>query len=216
MTLSYRQTLGQIMGQRLVVSVYKNKSESEPIMSIYYHWSAYTVSALIESSNIIKSYQERKKSIPLEAGLILSMEEIGTRIDPQDSTYIQKLYPDLKFNTEDADRNLGLIAMSRERIEQQLNWAEGLANVYLEEEEIINDCVVYYENEEDYNAYIMDIYVDDDDEDVVAMHELSLLEIDPTQLNMKDVAAFIYIINNNHKGEYAFRLKDDSVIEFIC
>lgn len=202
------------MGQRLVVSVYKNKNESEPIMSIYYHWSAYTISALMESYNIIKSYRERKKSIPSEAGLILSMEKMGIRIDPQDLTYIQKLYPDLKFNTEDADRNLGLIAMSKERIEQQIYWAEGLANVYLEEEDIINDCVVYYENEEDYNEYIMDIYTDDDEE-VVAMHELSVLEIDPTQLNMKDVAAFIYIINNNHKGEYAFRLKDDSVIEFI-
>lgn len=204
------------MGQRLVVNVYKNKSESEPIMSIYYHWSAYTVSALIESSNIIKSYQERKKSVPLEAGLILSMEKIGTRVDPRDSAYIQKLYPDLKFNTEDADRNLGLIAMSKERIEQQLQWAEGLANVYLEEEEILNDCVVYYENEDEYNEYIISMFEDDDDTDVAVGYELPTLEIDPTQISMNEVEAFIYIMNNSHKGEYAFKLKDNSVIEFIC
>ena len=201
------------MGQRLVVSVYENKSVSHPIMTIYYHWSAYTVSALIESANIIQSYRERKKSLPIKAGLILAMEKIGARMDPQDSVYIQKLYPDLKFNLEDADRNLGLIALSEERQANQLQWAEGLANVYLEEEEIINDCVVYYENEEEYNEYIISMY---DDEDEINNYELSTLEIDPTQLTMNEVSALIYIMNNNHKGEYAFKLKDNSIIEFIC
>ena len=38
------------MGQRLVVTV---KSKGEDLAKIYYHWSAYTYSALLETRNII-------------------------------------------------------------------------------------------------------------------------------------------------------------------
>lgn len=203
------------MGQRLVVSVYKNKNEASPFMSIYYHWSAYTVTALVESLNIIKSYRERKRSLPFEAALIVSLETIGARIDPQDSLYIQNKYPDIKFDLDNVDRNFGLIALSEERIAQQLQWAEGLANVYLEEEEILNDCMIFYENETEYNDYIISMY-DDDDCDVAMAVELSTLNYDPSQLNAKEVEAFLFDINNNHRDEYAFKLKDGTIIEFIC
>lgn len=45
------------MGQRLVVTVIK---DSEEIAKLYYHWSAYTVSALCETARIIDCLLEMK------------------------------------------------------------------------------------------------------------------------------------------------------------
>lgn len=41
------------MGQRLVISVFANSGDSDPIATYYYHWSAYTISAAEEVKELL-------------------------------------------------------------------------------------------------------------------------------------------------------------------
>jgi len=41
------------MGQRLVLSVYENRQAKKPIGALYYHWSAYTMSAYDEAMRLL-------------------------------------------------------------------------------------------------------------------------------------------------------------------
>lgn len=36
------------MGQRLTIRIYQNHEQENPLATLYYHWSAYTESALEE------------------------------------------------------------------------------------------------------------------------------------------------------------------------
>lgn len=46
------------MGQRLVISIYADKSTADPLATIYYHWSAYTAPAAYEMEELIGKIQE--------------------------------------------------------------------------------------------------------------------------------------------------------------
>lgn len=46
------------MGQRLVISIYADKSTADPLATIYYHWSAYTVPAAEAMEKLIGKIQE--------------------------------------------------------------------------------------------------------------------------------------------------------------
>lgn len=111
------------MGQRLVMTIRKN---GEDICKLYYHWSAYTSSALQEAKKIVDAIttdefetethyiknvkdEERKFSlIPLEKAkedirlrILRYLENTGGGIDGGcDSTefqYMKELYPDIIF-----------------------------------------------------------------------------------------------------------------------
>ena len=44
------------MGQRLTIQVFKNKEQEQPLATLYYHWSAYTESALEELKTFYNNY----------------------------------------------------------------------------------------------------------------------------------------------------------------
>lgn len=68
------------MGQRLVVSI---QNEGREIATVYYHWSAYTVSALWEVSKLVKrifNHQDETEE-ELKLRLIRFCEENGGGIN---------------------------------------------------------------------------------------------------------------------------------------
>lgn len=199
------------MGQRLVANVYKNKSDNWPILTIYYHWSAYTIQALIEGSRIIECYKARKKYVPILPALIMSLETVGARLDPDERYRIysdfNEEYDEYKFSDKEIDRNNGLIAVTEEQIEVQRGWAEGEIDVYLEEELIYNYCIYNFDNVEEY----VDWY-DYGDEDI----DLPLLLIDMSHVHYEEIPAILSTLDNEmYRGYQAFQLKDGSVIQFI-
>lgn len=195
------------MGQRLVANIYQNKDQHRPIMSIYYHWSAYTIPALIEGYKIIDCYKNRRKEyLPLIPSLIMSLETIGIRIDPDDRDYMEINYAKYKFDREKINRNNGLVAVTEEQIMEQRLFAEGEINVYLEEEEIYNYCIECFEDIESYKTWYEYDEVD-----------LPLLLIDVEHVHYNELPAILNTLNNNdkYKNHYAFQLKDESVVQFI-
>ena len=68
------------MGQRLVISIQNNGKE---LATVYYHWSAYTVSALWETSKLTKCIfnHEDETEDELKLRLIRFCEENGGGIN---------------------------------------------------------------------------------------------------------------------------------------
>lgn len=138
------------MGQRLVVTI---QNEGRDIAAIYYHWSAYTHSALYETRKIINCIynhlDETEDQILLK--LIRFVEDDGgcIRGSEKEHKYIQSLYPDEKFKDE-GSRNNGLIALSEDGIRDLQSWSEG--DVYIQLDNDMVDFRVYsgYESLEEY------------------------------------------------------------------
>ena len=139
------------MGQRLVVSIEKNE---KAIAKIYYHWSAYTGSALYEVDKIIGCIYNHKDETEKEMllRLIRFCEENGGGIDgiPSEFEYIKGLYPNEKFKEEGISRNDGLIALSEENMASMQKWSEGDVYINLDTDQV--DFCVYsgYESLEEY------------------------------------------------------------------
>ena len=176
------------MGQRFVVTIKKNEKE---IAKIYYHWSAYTYSALYETRNIINCIynhtDETDKELQLR--LIRFCENNGGGIDgvPSEFDYIRSLYPDEMFKDRDINRSNGLIALSEKCMHDMQGWSEG--DVYINLDEDIVDFCVYcgYESLEE---YIEDRKSWDDDFDE---KELVVPEFDFSlgQFDVNDIDAII-------------------------
>ena len=151
------------MGQRLVVTIKNNEKD---LAKIYYHWSAYTVSALLEAKKLVDCIynhnNETEKELQLR--LIRFCEANGGGIDskPEEFEYIQKMFPDETFKTEGYSRNQGLIALSEDGMDDMQSWSEGDLDIIIDEDVIINSVFwggydfeeykeLAMENDEDFN-----------------------------------------------------------------
>ena len=127
------------MGQRLVVTVKKN---DQKIAGIYYHWSAYSVSALQEAQDIVDCLCDEYNPIKdLRLRLIRFIEGKGGCIDggaeSKEFERIQDVYPTEVFN-DNGSRNNGLIALTEEGIQDLEDWSEGDVIIDLDNELIYN------------------------------------------------------------------------------
>ena len=75
------------MGQRLVISVFANSGDSDPIATYYYHWSAYTISAAEEVKELLSKIGdwEAKRGVKLadltEKDAKLALVHIGETLN---------------------------------------------------------------------------------------------------------------------------------------
>ena len=177
------------MGQRLVVTVERNEKE---IAKIYYHWSAYTYSALYETRNIINCIynhtDETEKELLLR--LIRFCENNGGGIDGVQSEfdYIRSLYPDEMFKDRDISRSDGLIALSEKCMHDMQSWSEGDVYINLDTDQV--DFCVYcgYDNLEE---YIEERKSWDEDFDEKEMENIPEFDFDLGQFDVNDIDAII-------------------------
>lgn len=139
------------MGQRLVVSVQNNGKE---LATVYYHWSAYTVSALWETSKLVRcifnhKYETEKE---LKLRLIRFCYENGGGINGNEKEfkYIESLYPGEVFKRDGYGRSDGLIDLSEQGRSESHSWSEGDIELYIDEERINNGVFGYWSNYEEY------------------------------------------------------------------
>ena len=90
------------MGQRLVVTINKNDGH---ICKIYYHWSAYSHSALYKVRELVNciynSEDETENELLLRLIRFCEKNGGGIRADDKEFEYIQELYPNETFKKED-------------------------------------------------------------------------------------------------------------------
>ena len=129
------------MGQRLVVELVQN---NETIAVVYYHWSAYFDSTIYELRDLCKDIlkaQDEDGDILL--GILDGLEARGGGIgfSPRNYEEAKKRFPEREIKT-DISRNSGLLYLGKEEIQRTLYMAEGLAKIYIDEHEVVND--VFY------------------------------------------------------------------------
>ena len=156
------------MGQRLVVTV---KNNGKDLAKIYFHWSAYTVSALMEARKIVDCICEEdyKTEKELQLRLIHFCEENGGGIDGGSDSpefkYIQNMFPNETFKSEGINRTYGLIALSKNGMNDLQNWSEGDLDIILDEDLVVNYVYFGYDNFEEYKENRSD-WDDDFDKDM--------------------------------------------------
>ena len=144
------------MGQRLVVTI---KNNGKDLAKIYYHWSAYTVSALMKARDIVNYICEEdyKTEKELQLRLIRFCEKHGGGIeggaDSIEWKRIQEMFPNETFKSEGINRNYGLIALSEAGMDDLQGWSEGDLDIILDEDVILNYVYFGYENIEDYKEH---------------------------------------------------------------
>lgn len=177
------------MGQRLVVSIEKGE---KPIAKIYYHWSAYTHSALYETRDIINEiYSHEDKT---ESELLLRLIRFcennggGIRATTEEFNYIRSLYPDETFVTENYSRSNGLIALSEEGMAALQSWSEGDVYIDLDTDQV--DFCVYcgYEYLDD---YVKERLSWDDEFNVSEVDDIPEFDFDLGRFDVSDIDAII-------------------------
>lgn len=171
------------MGQRLTIQVYDNQYSEESLATIYYHWSAYTVSALQELERLVATYKEKSQTFNRRAALYAATLEHGGGLEDWAKDSV-KLLDDPKIGQKEKDsiltnynkfketldldpqikelyenvqksasRNEGLISFTQKAQEDTMYWSEGNIELYLDEEAFDFDVFISLSPEEFYDEY---------------------------------------------------------------
>lgn len=173
------------MGQRLVVTI---THQGKDLAKIYYHWSAYTTSALYETKRILDCIynHEDEAEKELQLRLIRFCEENGGGIkgDTSEFEYIEKMFPGEVFVKENYSRNNGLIALSERGMSDLQSWSEGDVEINIDDEVINFGVYGWYESLEQYNEEAQEW-----DEDFVPLSYDNITDIgyDLGQFNIEDI-----------------------------
>ena len=185
------------MGQRLVVTV---KSTGEDLCKMYFHWSAYTISALMEVRDMMEEFPiETKSKEDAILYFIRYCEEYGGGIDggmgSKEWNYITNKYPNYKFKSENINRNRGLIAISEDGMDEMQSWSEGDIYIDLDEMTVHNELFWYYDDIDEYNRELADredepITLDEIPE-VGEIGDFDLEDIDDVIANIENITDYV-------------------------
>ena len=117
------------MGQRLNIQLEDNTGV---LANAYYHWSGYTSSAMLLTNIIISSdlIDDTSISNKVKAVKLLELTGAGLTIDEFNDDFPSHLYKESKDRTE------GLIAISKEGIEETQSWEEARVTIDLDTQQI--------------------------------------------------------------------------------
>jgi hypothetical protein len=201
------------MGQRLVVTI---KKGDRKLCNIYYHWSAYTYSALLETKKIINCIYNHKDEAESELllRLIRFCEENGGGIRgvKDEFAYIQSLYPNEIFVTENYSRSEGLIALSEKGMRDLQSWSEGDVYINLDTDEV-DFCV--YSGYEDFEEYIQNRKSWDDEFDETELDDIPEFDFCLGYFDVDDIDAIIHSLDRLGNNEFVI-VCDNEVCELIA
>lgn len=185
------------MGQRLIVTV---RSIGEDICKMYFHWSAYTIPALVEVRDMMAEFPMETKSKD-EAILyfIRYCEKNGGGISngygSQEWNYIISKYPNEKFKETNINRNRGLISISKEDMDDTQRWSEGDIIINLDDMTVHNEVFLCYSNIDELNSEFLDRGDDpltlEDIPEVGEIGDFDLEDIDDVIFNLKHISGFV-------------------------
>ena len=199
------------MGQRLIISI---ETKGEPIAKLYYHWSAYTESALYETQQVINCiYNHKNESIKeLQLRLIRFCEKNGGGIrgDDYEMKYIQNMFPNETFKTEDYSRNRGLIALSEKGMDELQSWSEGDVIIDLDEDEVNFEVYAGYESFEEYVEYRREC---DDEFEGITLEKIPDIGFDLESFDALEVGTIIAALDEARSDVVR---NGNEIFELVC
>jgi len=129
------------MGQRLNIEICNN---TETLANAYYHWSAYTSSALELTRRIIEAYNDMPKienDLKL-AVMLLQATGAGASEKEQERILLDGRFCGISF-AEAVDRDNGLLAVTEEGMAETRDWAEGTVTINIEKKNFFVRGFIY-------------------------------------------------------------------------
>lgn len=196
------------MGQRLTIQIFKNELETDSIATVYYHWSAYTESALEELRDFYDAYKRYYNSESTDAMAVAILRAVlangGNLSDEEDK--VLNLYPELNKHVNSditANRSNGLVAFTKDRQRELLSYSEGDIRLYLEDQTFDFGVYVEYDPEFD-REYFYDMLGEDfkleglTDEEIldICERELPTIKLDGTH-SVEDIESLLETFEQN-------------------
>lgn len=197
------------MGQRLVITA---KYKNQEIAKIYFHWFAYTVTALIEAYDLINAINISDYTTieDLQLQLIRYCESNGGSVDggaySEEMKYVKFIFPKEEFKGN-GNRNQGLIAISdigRDEIQEN---SEGDLIINFDSQEVSNYCYIGWDLA-GYKNYRKDEY-----EEEVDFNSMESLDLDMGRIPFNDVSSAIADLQS--LNDYVY-FTGNEVIELIA
>lgn len=191
------------MGQRLICTIETNEKK---LCNIYFHWSAYTDSALLETKKIIDCIYNNKDETERE--LLLRLIRFcennggGIRGIKDEFEYIQNLYPNETFKTDNYSRNEGLIALSEKGMADLQSWSEGDVYINIDTDEV-DFCV--YSGYENFDEYIRERESWDDDFDRRELNNIPTFDFNLGHFNVSDINTIIASLDSIGGNEHVIK-----------
>ena len=184
------------MGQRLTIRIYQNKEQEKSIATLYYHWSAYTESALEELKTFYNNYRHYFKIQQIEQKLLQlhptpfeavkqyneldnivtsiyqAVIETGGGYASDEAENAVNLYSALKIHynpNHSVHRNNGIVAFTEEQQNELYDWSEGDIKLYLDEQEFQFNVYCSYiinDDRDDYEHLIEKWFTTEDIDDI--------------------------------------------------
>lgn len=205
------------MGQRLNIEI-KKKETNETIANCYYHWSAYTRSALDLTLEIIEntiSVNHNEKEVDKMYAIRL-LESTGAGVISDEYDLLTE--KEQRVCRVGENRNLGLISFTEKGIEETRKWEEGRVEIYLPNitdyfeqiKEIRVTFDVFYRQDiestkEDYAEYNIDY-------DDLIEFDFDLWNM--TRADLYELFNRVIDIENNYYG--MFKIKGDKENIYHC
>lgn len=182
------------MGQRLVMKIISDESA---MVTVYYHWSAYSIAALYEAKKFLDAYKWQPSNMSTMARIISALESVGARVESEKCVNALRETFNYECNREDLNRNNGLIAYTDEMMTQHENYGEGFLDIYLDDEIVCSSCYMFLPEQSE-----------DDDEPIHI--DFNFEEISFDELNY----AIGYFSNMCYCNKFLFEYENE-VIELI-
>jgi len=161
------------MGQRLVIQITEN---GEPLANAYYHWSAYTCSAAELTNKVLGYLDDADKSFTNKQKAVWALYKTGARFAPDELNRIDKVKPfSFVLDDKQVNRNDGLLCISQDGMEQNIDWEEGRVDIDIVDKEIYFD-VISIEDAKDYTAYEATLDEEDRGPSIESMPTLDMCE----------------------------------------
>lgn len=195
------------MGQRLNIEIWNN---GKVLANAYYHWSAYSKSAVELARDIIYFIPDVKANNDILKAIKL-LEKTGARMNKEEANRangIEELTGVL-FNT-DADRNDGLISVTEEGINETRNWQEGALYIYLDEERIKFD-VIYKSKRWEWEKEQKEC-----NDNPKAYRDLEKVNVSFDDIKFKDINEFSDFVTDHEMEPFVSAIDPDYVIDMIA
>lgn len=194
------------MGQRLDIEISVSNKVDDALANTYYHWSAYTSSALPMVSDIITVYkqmgQEAFRSNPCVAAIHL-LESTGAGLTELEMAKANGEFPGESFKPA-VNRNEGLLAFTPEGMNETRGWAEGSVVIDIVHETVNFNVFSYFKNEDELKECF-----ELSDEDLEEDYKITNLNYDPFNVSFEDWNDFCYQVLN---GSGLYRLPSSELI----
>ena len=197
------------MGQRLVITAnYKNQE----IAKIYFHWSAYTVSALQEAYDLISAINISDYTTieDLQLQLIRYCERhdgcVNGGAHSEEMKYVKFIFPKEEFKGN-GNRNNGLIAISDVGRDEMQRYGGGDLIINFDSQEVSNYCYIGWDLT-GYKNYRKDEYGEE-----VDFNSMESLDLELSCIPFNDLSSAITDLQN--LNDYVY-FTDNEVVELIA